>query len=391
MPLAIRTAAEITAWLVVLGWLWKALTAWRGMPTIPNLHDSKYNRSPRGNPSITVIVPACNEAEALPACLRSLIGQDYSNIEIIAVDDRSTDTTGQIIDSLAAAHPQRLKAIHITGLPEGWLGKTHAMALAARHALAVSHPDYLLFTDADILFQPETLRRSLAQAVETEADHFVTFPTPILKTRSEGMLLGFLGVLGMWATRPWKASDPKAIRDSVGIGAFNMLRSDAYLKLGGFDALRMEIVEDLALARRVKEAGLKQRVAVAPGMVSLHWAAGAMGIVNGMTKNLFAIFTYRITLLLGGCLWIAVFCLGPFLFLSLPETRIAAVIALASIALLYKLSQRHSLISPWYALLFPVGALLFLYSLLRSTAKTLKDGGVTWRGTFYPLKTLRKS
>ena len=275
---AIKTAAEITAWLIALGWLWKALTAWRGLPTIPNLLHSKYNRSPRNNPSVTVIVPARNEAEALPACLESLLAQDYANLEIIAVDDRSTDTTGQIIDSLAATHSGRLKAIHVESLPEGWLGKTHAMALAARHALAVSHPDYLLFTDADVLFQPEAIRRSLSQAVDTEADHFVTFPTPILKTLGEGTLLGYLGVMGLWATRPWKASDPKAVRDSIGIGAFNLLRSEAYLKLGGFDALRMQIVEDLTLAARVKRAGLRQRVTIAPGMVSLHWAAGAMEI-----------------------------------------------------------------------------------------------------------------
>lgn len=390
MQPAIKTAAEIAAWLVALGWLWKALTAWRGLPAIPDLLDSKYNRSPRGNPSVTVIVPARNEAEALPACLQSLLAQDYANLEIVAVDDRSTDTTGQIIDSLATTHPGRLKALHVESLPEGWLGKTHAMALAARHALAVSHPDYLLFTDADVLFQPEAIRRSLSQAVDTEADHFVTFPTPILKTLGEGTLLGYLGVMGLWATRPWKASDPKAVRDSIGIGAFNLLRSDSYLKLGGFDTLRLEILEDLTLARRVKESGLKQRVAIAPGMVTLHWAAGAMGVVNVMTKNLFAVFRYRITLLLLACLWIAGFCLGPFFFLALPATRIAAAIALASILLLYRLSQRHSLISSWYALLFPAGAALFLYSLLLSTARTLKDGGVTWRGTFYPLTTLRK-
>ena len=146
------------------------------------------------------------------------------------------------------------------------------MALAARHAIALHHPDYLLFTDADVLFHPDAIRRSLAQAVATHADHFVTFPTPIIKTLGEGMLLGFLQ---SWASGPpaLASSNPKAIRDSVGIGAFNLLRTPAYQQLGGFDALRMEILEDLTLARRVKLAGLRQRVAFAPGMVTLHWAA----------------------------------------------------------------------------------------------------------------------
>ena len=377
------------AWLVALAWLWKAITAWRGLPTIPNLLESKFNRGPRCNPSITVIVPARNEAEALPSCLRSLLAQDYANLQIIAINDRSTDATGSIIDELASQNPARLKAIHITELPSGWLGKTHAMAFAARHAIAVQRPDYLLFTDADIIFAPEILRRSLAQAEATEADHFVTFPTPIIKTPGEGMILGYLGVMGLWATRPWKASDPKAIRDSIGIGAFNLLRTDAYQKLGGFDALRMEILEDLTLARKVKLAHLRQRVATAPGMVTLHWASGAFGVVNVMTKNLFAIFRFRGELVLLACLWIVLFCVGPVAFLALPSTRTAALLSLASIAALYMLSARHSKISAFYAALFPVGTAMFLYSLLRSTLTTLRDGGVTWRGTFYPLAELR--
>ncbi len=264
------TVLQITAWLIAVAWLWKAITAWRGLRTIPNLLESKFNRSPRGNPSITIVVPARNEAEALPSCLQSLLAQDYANLRIIAVDDRSTDTTGAIVDALASQHPHKLKPIHVTELPEGWLGKTHAMALAARHAIAVDRPDYLLFTDADILFHPEAIRRSLSQAVDTDADHFVTFPTPIIKSLGEGMLLGYLGVMGLYATRPWKASDPKAIRDSIGIGAFNLLKTQSYQKLGGFDALKMEILEDLTLARRVKLARLKQRVAVAPGMGPLN-------------------------------------------------------------------------------------------------------------------------
>jgi glycosyltransferase involved in cell wall biosynthesis len=384
-------ALRIVAWIIALGWIWKAITAWRGLPTIPNLLNPELDRSPAANPSITVIVPARNEAEALPSCLKSLLAQDYKNLQIIAIDDRSTDRTGSIIDDLASQNSTKLKAIHIIELPAGWLGKTHAMAFAAREAIAMHHPDYLLFTDADVIFAPEVIRRSLAQAEATDADHFVTFPTPIIKTPGEGMILGYLGVMGLWATRPWKASDPKAIRDSIGIGAFNLLRTDAYQKLGGFDALRMEILEDLTLARKVKLAGLRQRVATAPGMVTLHWAAGALGVVNVMTKNLFAIFRFRIALVFLACLWLVIFCLGPVIFIALAITRVPGLLSLASITALYALSARHSKISVWYAALFPAGAVLFLYSLLRSTLTTLRDGGVTWRGTFYSLSELRSN
>ena len=378
------------AWVVALAWLWKAITAARGMPQIPNLCDPQYNLTPTGSPTITVIVPARNESADIAATLESLLNQDYPNLQILAVNDRSTDTTGDLMDALATQHPQKLSILHIGELPAGWLGKTHAMALAARHAIAIHLPDYLLFTDADVIFHREAIRRSLALAVATQADHFVTFPTPLIKTIGEGTLLGYLGVMGLWATRPWRATDPKSIRDSVGIGAFNLLRTPAYQQLGGFDDLRMEILEDLTLARRVKQSGLRQHVAIAPGMVTLHWAVGAMGVVNVMTKNLYAVFRFRTPLLLLACLWLTLFCLGPIAFLTLPETRAPAILSLVAIATLYALSNRHSRIPTWYAAFFPVGATLFLYSLLRSVATTLKAGGVTWRGTFYPLAELRQ-
>jgi glycosyltransferase involved in cell wall biosynthesis len=371
--------------------MWKAVTAGFGLRRIPNLFDPKFDRQPAGSPAVTVIVPARNEEQALPGALASLLAQDYENLRIIAVDDRSTDSTGAIMDELAEQYPDRLRVLHIRELPENWLGKPHAMAMAARHAITIDHPEYLLFTDADVFFEPQAIRRSLAQAVATGADHFVTFPTPQIKTIGEGMLLGYLGVMGLWATRPWKASDPKAKRDSIGIGAFNMLRTSAYQQLGGFESLRMEILEDLTLAHRVKVASLRQYVAIAPGMVSLHWASGAMGVVNVMTKNLFAVFRFRIALVFAACLGLVIQCLAPFVFLFVPGTRVAAVLTLLAIAALYRLSSRHSRISELYAVLFPVGAALFLYSLLRSAFTTLKAGGVIWRGTFYPLRELRKN
>jgi glycosyltransferase involved in cell wall biosynthesis len=382
---AILTALS---WLLALSWLWKAITAARGLRRVPNLLDPQFDLEPEGAPSIVVIVPARDEEQALPAALGSLLAQDYKNLKIIAVDDRSTDRTATILDTLASQNPARLRVVHVTELPAGWLGKPHAMALAARHAIAVDQPDYLLFTDADVHFQSDAIRRSLAQAVATNADHFVTFPTLIVKTIGEGALLGYIWVMSLWTMRLWKASDPKSIRDSIGVGAFNLLRTSAYQQLGGFDALRMEILEDLTLARHVKLAKLRQRVAIAPGMVSLHWASGAMGVVNGMTKNLFAIFRFRIIFVLGACAGLTALCLGPFLFLLARSTWLPAILSIFSIAALYGVSKRHSKISTWYAVLFPVGALLFLYSILRSALITLRDGGITWRGTFYSLTEL---
>jgi GT2 family glycosyltransferase len=304
------------------------------------------------------------------------------------VDDRSTDRTGHLMDTLAAAHTNKLTALHIKELPPNWLGKTHAMAQAATHAIKEHNPDYLLFTDADILFHPEILRRSLAYAAKTNADHLVTMPTTLAKSFGEAMLLSFMQVMGILGVRLWRVADPRA-RDAIGVGAFNLIRTSAYLQLGGFDAISLEIAEDLTLGRRVKAAGLRQRAAFAPGAVAVHWAAGITGILNGLTKNIFAVFRFRTMLLLVAAAGLAVFCIAPIAFLTLSGTRIPALLAVAAITGLYLLSSRTSRISPWFAAFFPISATLVAYSMLRSMIVTLHHGGVTWRGTFYPLATLR--
>ncbi|MGD0797303.1 MAG: glycosyltransferase [Acidobacteriaceae bacterium] len=211
----------------------------------------------------------------------------------------------------------------------------------------------------------------------------------IVRSFGEGMILSYVQVMSVWGVRTWRVQDRRA-RDAIGVGAFNLIRTAAYQKIGGFDAFPMEIGEDMTLGRRVKQAGLRQRVAVAPGMVSLHWAAGLVGIVRGMTKNIFAVFGFRWWLLLAAASGLRLMSVAPVAFLAVPGARIPAVLALAPVAGFYVLSSRTSGISLGYAALFPVAGAVVIYSMLRSTGVTLARGGVTWRGTFYPLAELRR-
>jgi hypothetical protein len=365
LPPILQFALRALAWIIALAWLWKAITAALGLRRVPDLTRPEYNLAPPNDPSITVIVPARNESADIAATLQSLLAQDYPSLHIIAIDDRSTDTTGAIMDAQALHQPARLTILHVNELPGGWLGKTHAMALAARHALSLHHPDYLLFTDADILFRSDALRLALAHIASLHADHLVVLPTTIIKSPGEGMLLSYLQVMGLWAVRPWRIDDPKSLRDAVGVGAFNLVRTQAYQKIGGYDSLRMEI--------------------------RVHWATGVSGILNGMIKNLFAIFGYRIPLVLLSCVGTTILCIAPALFLIFAQTRTPAILTIAAIVFLYALSSRQSKVSPWYAPLFPVSAALIVVSILRSMFTTLRQGGVIWRGTFYPLAELRKN
>ena len=384
-PFALRA----TAWLIAAAWTAKAVSVARGLRRVPNLLDPSHDCSPAGNPPrLTVIVPARNEAAAVAACLTSLLAQTYGPLRIIAVDDRSTDTTGSLMDTLAAQYPDRLAVLHVTDLPAGWLGKTHAMAFAARHTLSLDRPDWLLFTDGDVLFHPDAIRRALALAITQEADHFVTLPTPLLRTPGEAMLLGCFQVLGFWAVRAWRIADPSS-RDAIGVGAFNLLSTSAYNQLGGFEALRYHVVEDLVLGRRVKRLGLRQRVAFAPGYVSLHWAAGVRGVLGTMTKNLFAIFEYRVLLIAIGSAGLLVLCVGPVAALAFRATRLPGAIATLAIVSIYAVARPLTRVPARYAFGFPVATILLVFAILRSAVVTLRHGGVTWRGTFYPLPALR--
>ncbi len=383
-------AGTVLAWVIAAAWVYRFVEAAWGLRRVPNLLEAEYDDEPEGLPGVVVIVPARDEAAKVGECLESLLAQDYGNLRIVAVDDRSSDGTGEIMVAAAGQSGGRLEVLRVDELPAGWLGKTHAMALAARGAIAGGGVEYLLFTDADILFRPDAVRRAVVLAEAERADHLVVLPTTLAKTRGEGMLLAYLQVMSLWAVRPWRVADPKAMRDAVGVGAFNMMRVDAYGRLGGFEGLRMEVVEDLELGRAVKRAGLRQRVATAPGMVSVHWAAGAGGIVAGMTKNLFAVFRFRVALVVAAAVWIAVFCLGPVAMLGIDEVRWAGVVAVGAVVGLYALSARTSGISWRYAAGFPVAAVVVVYSMFRSMVVALVQGGVTWRGTFYRLMELRE-
>lgn len=376
-------------WIIAGLWMWRAAAVASGLRRLPNLLDPHWNEAPEAGARLAVVVPARDEGATIEAGLRSLLEQDYLNMRIVAVDDRSTDGTHQIMESLAREYPTRLSVVQVTELPEGWLGKTNAMSVGVEEAEREDQPEWLLFTDADVVFSRDAVRRSVGAATELRADHFVTLPTPIFKRADEAVFLSFFQVMSFWAVRLWRVSDPDSVRDSVGVGAFALLRREAYWRVGGFRALRMEILEDLYLGRRVKELGLRQRVALGRGLVRIHWAAGALGVVEVLTKNMFAVFRFRLSLLLFSAFWLLFFSAGPFAGLFFGLSRVPSVLAIAAMAYLYRLASKYNGVASWAVVFAPVAALLLAYSLLRSAFTTLWHGGVRWRGTFYSIAELR--
>jgi glycosyltransferase involved in cell wall biosynthesis len=389
-------------WLVSLVWLVRAVQSLVGMRRVPDLTripEPPLFPADTGNPLLSVIVPACNEEAAIEATIRSLLNQRGIPLEVIAVNDRSSDSTGAILNrlqeefavpaaTLQTLRTTTLRVIHIDHLPDGWLGKPHALAQGTTLATA----PYLLFTDADILFREDALLRAVHFLISQQLDHLVLASTPISKTAGERMMISTLRTVGIWALRLWKVADPRA-RDSIGVGSFGLVPRATYEAVGGWKTFRMEVLEDLRFGWEIKRRhGLRQQIAFGRDLLRLHWAAGALGLAHNLTKNGFALFQYRLIAAIGGLLALVVLLFLPLAALfGPPDLRWAFAPYLLALVLLYRQDTGSTGTSLAYIFLFPVGAAILVYALARSVAFTLLRGGVVWRNTLYPLAQLRKA
>jgi glycosyltransferase involved in cell wall biosynthesis len=386
----------IAGTILALAWFSRIVDAAIGMPSVADISWPEWDRNPVPasesasalSPRVSIIVPARNEEGDIEVSLTRLLELDYDNYEIIAVNDRSMDRTGEIMEEVACrASGNRLRVIHHRELPAGWLGKTHAMWTASNEATG----DWLLFTDADVLFKPDSLRRALVYAEAEKADHVVLFPRMIMKRPGEYMMIAFFHTMFVFGHRPWKVADPKS-RDHIGVGAFNLIRRSVYESVGTYKALRMEVVDDMKLGKVVKNAGFAQRNVFGCDLISIRWARGARGVVDNLTKNFFAVLSFQCWRTVISAFGLAFLNLMPFLGVWLAHgwERLPYAVALASMFLIYVGMSSRLGIPAYYFLLHPVSTALFIYTLLLSMFHALWNDGIIWRGTRYPLDELRK-
>ena len=382
----------IAWWLLglLLAWFWwsRLSDAVRGFRSVDDIAGEQWNIRPQPAPRVSIIVPGRNEAESVERCLQRLISIDYPDFEIIAINDRSTDATGILMDGVALGHTSepKLQVLHIRELPPGWMGKQHAMWQAAQRATG----DWLLFTDADVSFHPEVLRRAVAYAEAKSCDHLVVFPSYCLRLDEQIFMAGFqmLFILGH---RPWKVADPKA-PDWIGLGPFNMVRRSAYEKVGTWEALKMEVIEDMKLGKLIKQNGLSQRNVYGPGLLPWRWGKGALGISRNLAKNMFALLAFRWGKATGAlALMLAIFLLPLAGVIWAPSwAKLPYAAALACLAGLYVGMGKRTPVPAWTFLVYPLSVLMIAATLLRSMAHAAWHRGVVWRGTHYKLEELRK-
>lgn len=376
------TIAVAAAGLITLGLLLTLADFLSGYGRVRNL-DAFAPAS--DGPSVSVVVAARNEERGIEEALRSLLALDYPDLEIVVVNDRSTDGTGAILDRLHGQHPA-LHRVDVTDLPPGWLGKNHALAVGA----AAARGDLLLFTDADVVFAPSTVRRAVTLMEAERLDHLTAVPAVTVPGVLLNAFVATFGVLFSVYSRPWKASDPTS-RHHIGVGAFNLVRASAYQRMGTHAAIALRPDDDMRLGQLVKRTGHRQDVVVARHFLSVEWYRSVGEMIDGLMKNAFAGVHYSVPFLLGSTLALLAFNVWPWMALAVTRGRVQALYAAAAtlLSLIFLIQARTTGQRAWFLLLYPFGVLLFVYVMWRSALLALTRRAIIWRGTAYPLRDLR--
>ena len=342
---------------------------------------------PEAYPSLSILVPACNEEENIEPALRSLLEQDYPKLEILALNDRSTDQTGEIIERLSNEY-ESLRALHIKDLPDGWVGKTHAL----KKGYEASTGDWILSTDADVCYKPKALRSIMAVALYKKLDHISCLPDMISNSFLHELTYnGFISFVA--GVRNMEGVQDAESDDYFAFGAFNMFKRKIFEKTEGFSWLRMEIVDDMGIGKMLRDAGARQGFFLAFDQLELEWYGSLRNMIEGLEKNGIAVLAHY-NYLRGFAIpviWAIIF-FGPIIGLFSTYIAVQAVSAAAIFSTVpLNIASARRLERPVSTFVFSlIGVWIMNYALIRSTYMCAKRGGVEWRGVTYSVEELRK-
>ncbi len=336
-------------------------------------------------PKVSIVIAARNEEKNIEVALLSVLAQAYRNFEIIVVDDRSTDSTGSILGRMVKGNPC-LRVLHVDQLPKGWLGKNHALFLGAETASG----DFFLFTDADVVMEATTVSRAVRAMKEQRLDHLTLVPEIIMPGMMLNAFACAFSIFFSLFAKPWKARDPRSSKH-VGIGAFNLVRAEAYRTAGTHRAIAMRPDDDMKLGKLIKKHGLRQEILLGMTLISVEWYSSTKELIQGMMKNAFSGVDYRLSMVVAGTFgqwWIFIW---PFLgaFLTSGVTRwinFILAVMIVSVGMYHAHLSRSRL---RFALGLPLASALFVYIIWKSTLTTLLNNGINWRDTHYSLEELK--
>ena len=375
--------------LTLAAWLALAIAALLSHYKVPRLHDVAPDRP--GDPPLprlSIIATAHNEERSMEGALRSLLALRYPDYEVIFVNDRSTDQTGEIAERLSAGDA-RLKVLHIDELPAGWFGKTHA----ARRGAEAATGEVLLFTDADVVFAPDAAARGVRHLLRERLDHLAAGPrVTVTGTMLRACTIATQLFIGA-RQRLWKVGDPRSSA-FIGIGAYTMMRADSYRAVGGHECVALRPDEDLRLGQIVKRSGMRSGFLKGVELLEIRWYHSFGGFVRGLDKNFFAALDYSLLMVTGSTVTLAWLAAGPLvmapLLLATGQPLAGALYAACPVICWTAATTltRDNAYPWWYVLPFPLAVLVIVFAIWRSTVLTIFRG-VAWGGTPVPLSELR--
>jgi cellulose synthase/poly-beta-1,6-N-acetylglucosamine synthase-like glycosyltransferase len=357
------------------------------IPATPSGHPT----DPPTLPTVTVLIPAKDEAAVIERCLTSVLGQQGVSFDVIVADDRSTDGTTDIVQRLARSD-SRLKLVRIEQLREGWTGKTNALHQAQQHARG----EYLLFVDADTVLEPGCLAGALKRAMETQADLFSMLPALEGGSFWERVIQPFASACLMILFPLKRVNDPRFPREAFANGQFILMRRSAYDQLGGHESVRNKFVEDINLARQVRRAGLNLHVAMGPDVFRVRMYSSLAAIIKGWSRIFYSAVDAQVLGVMYVASFIIIFSVTGYVAVvgaglvwlmghGCPFTRVLFGMGLAHVliqmtvfARVYRLTKSSLLFLPLRFL--AVGIMLYI---LGKTARMCQTHHVEWRGTSY--------
>ncbi len=337
-------------------------------------------------PTVSIVIPARNEERDLEQALESVLALDYPDLEIIVVNDRSTDRTGAILEKMAVQDP-RLTVVTIDSLPTGWIGKPYALHMGAQRARG----DFILFTDADIVFHPFAVRKAVAHVQANQFDHVTLIPEGAMTGVFLRTLSATFGIFMFLIFKPWKARNPRS-GCYMGVGAFNLIRTSAYRAMGGHQPVALRPDDDLKFGKLVKDHGYRQDVLNGKGMVEVEWYRSVGELIDGLMKNMFAGMEYRVSLVMGATFAALLMHIWPWVGVWVADGWPQAWYAVTVVMMVgsFGVAMAPFGVKFRQGLLLPLTIGLLVYIQCRATALALWRGGIVWRGTFYELRQLKK-
>jgi glycosyltransferase involved in cell wall biosynthesis len=392
MPTGTETTLLIAYVLLGPGaWMLFALISAMGMQRMGQLRPWRRRPVLAPEPAVSILIPAKDEAARIADCLKSALEQDYPNFEVIAVNDRSSDETGRVMDRLAAQHPQ-LKVIHLKegDLQEGWTGKCNAL----RHAAELAGGQWLLLVDSDVILSPDALSAALGVAAGRDYDLVSLFPRLECHTFAEQLAVPLAGAALMMLYMVAVTNNdrrPAAFAN----GQFMLIRRSAYDAIGGHAAVRDQFCEDIEIARLMKGKGFCPRISWGADLAAVRMYSSLASIRRGWGRIFYAAGRGRpwrsvggilILILSGGSVYAAI-AWGLWRLWHPAAWAASAWLAVAAIHLvlmtiLLAAAYRSTGNPRRNALYFPLGAVL-LGSVFVQAIKLCFTGRLEWRGTQY--------